>query len=85
MDGYANINKVYVEVLAVFRRDGRLRPLALKWEDGQRYSIDRVIDIRRAASLKAGGTGMRYTCVVCGRQTYLYFEDEDWRWFVERK
>lgn len=83
MDGYENPQKVYVDVLAAFSRDGKLRPLVLKWEDGRRYSIDRVIDVRRAASLKAGGIGIRYTCMVQGKQTYLFFEED--RWFVERK
>ena len=72
MEGYENPNKVYVDVLAVFSRDGKLRPLMLKWEDGRKYTIDRVIGVRRSASLKAGGIGIRYTCIVCGKQTYLF-------------
>jgi hypothetical protein len=83
MDNYTNANKIYVDVLAVFNQDGELRPLALKWEDGQKYYIDRVIDVRQAASLKAGGAGIRYTCVVRGKQTYLFFEEN--RWFIEKR
>ena len=75
--------KVYVDVDAHFSKDGQLLPSAIIWEDGQRYPIDRVIDMRRCASRKAGGVGMRYTCIVCGRQSYLYYEVD--KWFVERK
>ena len=84
--------KVYIDVLARFDGDGRIRPLALIWEDGQKYRIDRVSDVRSAASLRAGGQGDRYTIFVNGQQRYLYFERsaattgrEVGRWFVERR
>ncbi len=73
--------KVYVEVTARFDTDGRITPLSLTWEDGTVFEIDRVLDCRRAASLKAGGTGMRYTVRIGNQQSYLYYEDP--RWFVE--
>ena len=52
-------------------------------EDGTVYEIDRILDKRRAASIKAGGIGMRYTCRISGRRSYLYYEEP--RWFVEGK
>ena len=73
--------KVYVDVIARFRPDGRIIPLSLTWEDGLQYAIDRVLDVRPAASLKAGGSGLRYTCIIMGRQRYLWLEGD--RWFVE--
>ena len=75
--------KVYVEVTARFDTEGNITPLSVTWEDGTVYEIDRILDKRRAASLKAGGIGMRYTCLISGRQSYLYYEEP--RWFVERK
>ena len=75
--------KVYVQVTAVFYPDGRLLPVSFIWEDGQTYAIDRVLGVIRAASLKAGGTGMRYTCMVRGRETCLFLEED--RWFMERR
>lgn len=84
--------KVYVNVLAAFDTDGCLRPLALLWEDGRRYRIDRVLDVRSAASLRAGGQGDRYTIRVGNHESYLYFERspavagrELGRWFIERR
>ena len=55
-------NKVYVDVTAEFSKDGRLMPKSFKWEDGKVYEITRVKDVRRAASLKAGGVGKIYLC-----------------------
>jgi len=75
--------KVYVDVIAFFDKDGHLIPKTITWEDGHRYTIDKILDLRRAASLKAGGTGMRYTVRIHGRETFLFFEHN--RWFVERK
>lgn len=75
--------KVYVTVKAQFSPDGRLRPLCVEWEDGRTYEIDRVLDVRRAASLKAGGAGLRYTVSIKGKETYLFLEED--RWFVQRK
>jgi len=84
--------KVYVEVVAVFDRDGRLLPRSLTWEDGRQYPIDRVVAISAAAALKAGGQGDRYTVRVQGKDKYLFFErnagiggNNIGRWFVERK
>ena len=40
-----------------------IRPVSIGWEDGRIFEIDRIPDIRKAASLKAGGPGIRYICI----------------------
>lgn len=75
--------KVYVKVNADFLPDGKLLPQSITWENGRKFDIDRITDIRRAASLKAGGAGIRYTVEILGRQTYLFLEED--KWFVERR
>ena len=84
--------KVYVQVNADFNTDGVMLPKVLIWEDGEKYLIDRVVDIRQAAARKAGGQGDRYTIEVRGQISYLFFErvpqltgNVIGRWFVERK
>jgi len=84
--------KVYVQVNADFNTDGVMLPRELIWEDGEKYIIDRVTDIRQAAARKAGGQGDRYTIEVRGHKSYLFFERAPQltgnvigRWFVERK
>lgn len=74
--------KIYVSVELIVDEDGRTMPTAIIWGDGHRYSIDKVKDVRYAASQKAGGIGTRYTCLIMGQQRYLYFEDP--KWFVEK-
>ena len=76
-------NKVYVDVTAEFSKEGDLVPKSFRWEDGQVYEIERIKDVRRAASLKAGGVGMRYTCVIGGQEKHLFYEDNN-MWFMER-
>ncbi len=75
--------KVYVGVKARFEPDGRLLPLSVKWENGREYEIDRVLNVCRAASLKAGGAGVRYTVRIGVNETYLFLEED--KWFVERR
>ena len=77
-------SKVYVDVNATFSKDGRLIPKSFIWTDGRVYEIQKVKNICRAASLKAGGVGMRYTCIVDGRESHLYYEDNN-MWFLESK
>lgn len=76
--------KVFVEVIAKFDLEGQVTPLSFVWEDGREFMIERVTDVRRAASLKAGGQGMRYTCIVMGKQTQLFLEYNN-QWFIEGK
>ena len=75
--------KKFVEGVADFSPEGTLMPLTIVWDTGVRYQVDRVLDARQAHSLKTGGTGIRYTIRVGGRQTYLWFDGQ--RWFVEAK
>lgn len=75
--------KTYVDVLAKFERDGNVVPLRVKWEDGRVFTVDSVSDVRRAASIKGGGLGIRYIVCIGGHNTYLWRDDD--QWFVERK
>lgn len=77
---YDNPNKHYTTVKAEFDTCGNIMPLSMTY-DHQEFPIDRVTDIRPAASLKSGGAGIRYTCMVDGKLTYLFLEDT--RWFFE--
>ena len=79
----SNQFKVYVSVTAELSDEGVITPLSFVWENGRRYSIDRVLDVREAPSLKAGGLGLRFTCMVRGRQTYLFLYEN--RWYMERE
>ena len=74
--------KEYVSVTAKFDQDGSLLPLIINWEDGRKFEIDKITDIRFASSLKSGGARVRYTCQSLNHTRYLYLEEN--RWFIEK-
>lgn len=76
--------KKYVQVEATFTPEGKLLPMRVIWDNGRKFEIDRIKDCVRAASRKAGGAGLRYTCMIRGKETVLYYE-ENYKWFVEAK
>ena len=78
------MSKKYVQVTAVFNEEGEIKPVNIHWEDGRNFEIDRITDISRATTMRSGGQGMRYTCMIMGRKSYLYYEN-DGRWFVDSK
>jgi len=77
------VKKEYVSILAQIHMDGSIQPLSILLEDGRKYDIDEVKSKCRAASLKAGGCGIRYEIRIGTRGTYLF--DEDGKWFVEMR
>ena len=74
--------KINLKVNAEFDIDGTIRPTSIVWEDGRIFEIDRILDVRRAASLKAGGVGMRYICRIRGKKVLLF--NEEGHWFMEK-
>lgn len=73
--------KIRLKVNAEFDIDGNIRPTSIVWEDGRVFSVDRILDVRQAPSLKGGGLGIRYTCRICGKVVNL-LNDEN-KWFME--
>lgn len=81
---YNTGSKIYVNVIAQFSADGGIVPQEVVWEDGRRFPINKVLDVRPQASRKAGGAGICYTIRIgnANVERKLYLEDN--RWFVER-
>ena len=84
--------KVYVRVEVWFESCGRMMPQVITWEDGRKFEIDKVSEVKPAPALRAGGQGDRYTIWIEGKQSYLFFEHNAHmegcnvgRWFVERR
>ena len=75
--------KVYVGVQLTVSPEGDVRPNTIKFEDGTVYEIDRLKHRCRAHATKVGGTGIRYTVVIGGQETYLF--EDDGKWFVEAR
>lgn len=77
------MGKTYVHITAEHDINGIVKPTILQWEDGRKWPIEKVFDVRMAASLKAGGQGLRYTCRIANKQVFLFCDEG--RWFVEGK
>ncbi len=70
-----------ISVVTIMNSSGQVVPLSVIWSDGRTFEIDKVTDIRKAASTKGGGMGIRYTCTICGKEKYLWLDN--YFWFVE--
>ena len=75
--------KIFVEVNVHCDLQGNMIPVSFLWSDGRLFEIDKVIDKRRAASLKAGGQGIRYICKIKGKEVNLFYDEPIW--FIEGK
>ena len=57
-------------------------PLKIYTPGDDRITVDMITDIRREASLKAGGSGDKYTCHATlsdiQREIYVYKHEDDW-------
>lgn len=73
--------KQWVEVIAKFDSQGNILPLWILFQ-GKKYQIDKIQFITPAASLKSGGAGLRYTCLIASQQRYLFLEDT--KWFIDK-
>lgn len=73
--------KLYVSVSAEFDTDGRMLPSVIHLGDGRDIKIKKVKNAVRAASLKAGGQGIRFLCCIGRQDIYLFYEDP--KWFIE--
>lgn len=75
--------KVIVSVKAEFDVFGQLTPISFCWENGVQYDISKILDKRRAVSLRSGGGGIRYTCRVNNKLLYLFNDDS--LWYIEKE
>lgn len=72
--------KKYVNVVALIDKQGNIKPLFLVWNDGVKYPIDRILEVRKAAS-EVGGCGLLYRCRIQNVERKLFYEKN--RWFIE--
>ena len=75
--------KRYVPVVVRFDTSGKMRPLVIEFDEGHKYEVDAVLDVKRRACERVGGVGDRYTCRINGQETHLWLENG--KWFVEAK
>ena len=76
------MTKINLDIIVRHTPEGKAIPKTILWEDGRRFAIDKILDIRRAAALKCGGIGTRYICKICNKEVAIF--DEDGCWFLEK-
>ncbi len=76
------MKRKYVDVICLNDQAGNIKPLFLIWEENRKIPIIKIQEICPRASLKVGGSGLRYTCLFEGnRIRHLYYDRG--KWFVE--
>ena len=78
--------KQYIPVILYVDETGRTVPKQFKpLHYNEWIKITKVKDVRRMASLRVGGVGVRHTCVIDyqGETRELYLFDECGKWFIE--
>lgn len=82
---YKGYKKQYVTVDCTIDSDGNLIPKIIYFSNYKKYEVDKVLETRKASSLKVGGCGIRYKVRILNRETYLFFDDGEFKWFVEAR
>lgn len=59
------------------KETGEISPLAIVWENGKEYEIDRILDVRPAPS-KSGGFALRFEVRIKGQVRLLYLDEYVW-------
>ena len=70
-----------ITVIAKMETNSNVTPLKIIWEDGRNFEIDKILDIRKKASTKGGGKGLRYTILIKNQERYIWLDD--YYWFIE--
>ncbi len=72
--------KRYVAVITLIGKLGELQPLCIIWDNNQKYTIDKILEMRPSHSIVGGG-GILYRCLIQGKERNLFYEKN--RWFLE--
>ena len=75
------MSRVNLDIIVEHKSDGKVLPRTILWPDGRKFEIDKVLDVRMAPALKAGGVSMRYLCKFCGQERVIF--EMRGLWFVE--
>lgn len=82
----AMYEKHYLTMIIRVDTGGNIKPVAIEWEDGRKFSVDKVLSIINAPPVHIGGLPtQKYDVIVEGRRKFLYRECATGKWFVERQ
>ena len=78
------MGKVKMAVVAHFTFDKKVLPIKIKSEDGATFTVDKVLDVRPAASLKAGGSRLDIFVIARPIKTAMRFRSAGLSYSVTR-
>lgn len=92
----SNQYQAYCEVIAHHKEDATILPYRLRIVDADApklalpdevtsLHVDNISNIRQAASQRAGGNGIRYTCTIreLPEAPLFLFHDDEGYWYIE--
>jgi hypothetical protein len=82
---FKGYQKKYVKVDATITELGQLIPRKIYYDELHVYEIDKVLEVRKAVSLKVGGVGLMYRVRICNKETRIFFDDYLFKFFIENK
>lgn len=71
-------NVVEVAVIAKFPIDGIVKPVAVVWEDGRRFDVEKIVDFTQLPKMDASGFRYIYKCIIAGTDRCIYYNDDKW-------
>lgn len=71
----------YVEVLALHRLDGSMKPMRIHWLDGRNFDCELIKPSTRDVCTYTGGRALKFVVRIKGNERVLYYDEA--RWFVE--
>jgi len=84
--GFDPAGREYVNVVADYSAEGKVRPVSIRFDEGEALPVTEIISVTHMSATKWGGAETRYYVRIAGREHYLYFEGAarglTQRWFV---
>lgn len=75
----------YVGVLVEISAEGQMTPKKIIWDDGTRYTIDRVLARHRHHVDGKVEVTDEFKILVYGQERYIYWDYKNNRWFVKER
>jgi hypothetical protein len=82
---FKGYQKKFVKVDCTITEIGQLIPRRIYYDDLHVYEVDKVLEVRKAASLKVGGNGLLYRVRIMNKETRIFFDNYNFKWFIENK
>jgi hypothetical protein len=82
---FKGYQKKFVKVDCTITELGQLIPRRIYYDDLHVYEVDKILEVRKAASLKVGGNGLLYRIKIMNKETRIFFDDYEFKFFIENK